>query len=84
MTERYAALEKEATNREVEAVENQVTGLAVNDDSQQVGDAVLPTARVLAGDVGVSAAPPPTHAAGGNADGGGSPMQEGKGGNNAV
>ncbi len=33
MQERYAALEKEATNREVEAVENQAAGLAVDDAS---------------------------------------------------
>ncbi len=84
MQERYAALEKEATNREVEAVENQAAGLAVNDDGQQVGDAVLPAAQVLVGEVGVTAATPPTHAASGAAAGGGSPMQEGESGTNAV
>ncbi len=84
MQERYVALEREATNREVEAVENQAAGLAVEDASQQAGDALLPAAQVLGGVVGVSAAPSPTQAASGDAAGGGSPMQEGEGGNNAA
>ncbi len=76
MPERLAALDKEATNREVEAVQNQAAVLAVVDDSQQVGHAVLPTAQVLEGAERPNVLPSPTHAAG---DSVASPMQKGEG-----
>ncbi len=47
MSERFATLEKEATNREVEAWrENQAAVLTVNDNSQQAGVS-SPTVQVL-------------------------------------